>query len=310
MSSGANLRWIPPLHLAGAWQMAIDAWLLDRAVGLRNQAPGCGAMLRFYTWSRPTLSLGFHQQVLEPRWLALRRTGELALVRRPSGGRAVLHAEELTYSLIWPQAPFRRQEAYRCTCAWLQAGFASLGLPLLFGTDRAGISRASCFATSTAADLIEAGGGKRIGSAQLWRRGVLLQHGSILLRPDRALWQHVLGEDPPRLQPLALGPDQLIEVLRQAARQHLPIAASDWSSQPLTPQEWCAIAARRSRHRIDAAVPDRPSPSRTESGDYRSDGGLLNAGIGLRPAGQSPGGFTSPELSIDRATGARASPSG
>lgn len=250
MSSGANLRWIPPLHLAGAWQMAIDAWLLDRAVGLRSQASGCGAMLRFYTWSRPTLSLGFHQQLLEPRWLALRRTGELALVRRPSGGRAVLHAGELTYSLVWPQAPFRRQEAYRRTCAWLQAGFASLGLPLVFGTDPAGISRASCFASSTAADLVEAGGGKRIGSAQLWRRGVLLQHGSILLAPPPDLWRRCLGEEPPPLAPLACSREDLIRHLQGAAREHLPLASGAWRPQPLQAQEWSAIAARRGRHQL------------------------------------------------------------
>lgn len=235
--------------------MAIDEWLLDSAVAAASadasRAPS--AVLRFYTWSRPTLSLGFHQRRLQPQWLELARRGELALVRRPSGGRAVLHAAELTYALIWPQAPARRREAYRAACAWLQQGFADLGLPLQFGIEPADPHHPSCFATSTAADLVHHDGGKRIGSAQLWRRGVLLQHGSILIRPDGPLWRQVLQEEPPRLQPLSLSPEQLIEALQQAARRHLPIPAADWRLQPLSPAEWSAIAARRARYRSVAA---------------------------------------------------------
>lgn len=262
MSTAGGLRWIPPLRLSGCWQMAIDEWLLDRAVVASE--PGAHiACLRFYTWSRPTLSLGFHQRRLEPHWLELARAGALQLVRRPSGGRAVLHAEELTYALIWPQAPARRREAYRAACAWLQHGFAELDLPMCFGSQPADPQAPSCFASSSAADLVHTDGAKRIGSAQLWRRGVLLQHGSILLRPDQTLWRRLLAEDPPSLQPLDLGVEQLIDVLQEAARRHLPIAASDWSTQPLAPQEWSAIATRRSRYRIDpaATVPFSPGAS-------------------------------------------------
>lgn len=232
--------------------MAIDEWLLDGAVAAAASpgGPQPGASLRFYTWSRPTLSLGHHQRQLSPRWLALARRGELQLVRRPSGGRAVLHAAELTYALIWPQAPVRRREAYRAACAWLQQGFAELGLPLRFGAEPASVDHPSCFATSTAADLVHADGAKRIGSAQLWRRGVLLQHGSILLAPDPRLWRRVLAEPPPRLAPLGLSNDDLIAVLRQAARRHLPIAGADWTAQALSPQDWSAVAGRRARYLV------------------------------------------------------------
>lgn len=238
--------------------MAIDEWLLDRAVvsASATDLATPAAVLRFYTWARPTLSLGFHQRRLQPRWLELARRGDLQLVRRPSGGRAVLHAAELTYALVWPQAPARRREAYRAACTWLQQGFAELGLPLQFGGEPVDPHHPSCFATSTAADLVHADGGKRIGSAQLWRRGVLLQHGSILLRPDRALWRRVLAEDPPRLEPLDLSAEQLIGALKQAAQRFLPMASLDWSQQPLAPQEWSAIAARRARYRIDPAGAD------------------------------------------------------
>lgn len=233
--------------------MAIDEWLLDRAIAspaVPAAAP-TEAVLRFYTWSAPTLSLGFHQHLLQPRWIELARRGELQLVRRPSGGRAVLHAADLTYALVWPQAPARRREAYRAACAWLQRGFAELGLPLRFGAEPVDPRQPSCFAAGTAADLVHGGGGKRIGSAQLWRRGVLLQHGSIQLRPDAALWRRVLEEEAPRLEPLSLSLEELIGVLTASAQRHLPVAAADWTLQALSPREWTAIAARRHRYRID-----------------------------------------------------------
>lgn len=255
MTPGPGLRLIPPLQLRGTWQMAIDEWLLDRAVTLSRRGDGCGAVLRFYSWSRPTLSLGFHQRLLEPRWLALRRRGELDLVRRPSGGQAVLHAGELTYALIWPQAPARRREAYRQACAWLQQGFAELGLPLGSGTDSAAPRHASCFASSTAADLVEDSGGKRIGSAQLWRRGVLLQHGSILLEPQPDLWQQVLEEDPPRLRPLPCGQEGLMEHLLQAARGSLVPGRGAWRVEPLRGEEWSGIAGRLTRYRVEEQEP-------------------------------------------------------
>lgn len=245
MKEVGALRWIPPLQLSGCWQMAIDEWLLDR-VALGDPTP----VLRFYSWARPTLSLGFHQRALDPRWQQLASCGALQLVRRPSGGRAVLHADELTYALVWPQAPARRREAYQAACAWLQHGFSALGLPLRFGAQPADGRDASCFASSTAADLVHPDGGKRIGSAQLWRRGALLQHGSILLRPDARLWQRVLGEPPPPLQPLVCDPKDLIAALADSARRHLPIASGAWSTLPLAPSEWSAIAPRRSRYRL------------------------------------------------------------
>lgn len=274
MSDCDTLRWIAPLHLCGAWQMAIDEWLLEQALPRGTAAaPGspCGPVLRFYTWSRPTLSLGFHQRRLEPHWLELHRRGELDLVRRPSGGQAVLHDGELTYALVWPLAPARRKEAYRQACTWLQEGFASLGRPLRFGERPPDPRNPSCFAASTAADLVESNGGKRIGSAQLWRRGVLLQHGSILLAPDPGLWRQVLAEDPPELAPLAWSHKALIERLREAARKHLPLAMAGWRDGDLAPWEWSAIATRLARYRVDgmkdaAAEVSPPGPQGSRSG--------------------------------------------
>lgn len=208
-----GLHWLPPCTLSGPWQMAIDAWLLERI----SQGERGGPLLRFYFWSRPTLSLGRHQKTLEPNWLRLAAEGRLTLVRRPSGGAAVLHGGDLTYSLIWPDPPRRRREAYHLCCLWLQEAFAAMGQPLDFGDSPARLDQANCFASSTAADLMHANGQKRIGSAQLWKRGCLLQHGSVAIEPDGALWEAVFDSPAPCLPTLPWAGEQLMTHLLGAA---------------------------------------------------------------------------------------------
>ncbi len=242
----APARWIPPLRREGAWQMALDEWLLDQALA----SPATAApVLRFYTWSRPTLSLGFHQHRLPSHWPDVLAKGGLDLVRRPSGGRAVLHAGELTYALLWPHAPQRRSEAYAQACGWLQAAFAELGLPLAFGHQAASTERSSCFATSTIADLVHPGGAKRIGSAQLWRGGCLLQHGTIMAQPPPQLWLELFHQPPPALPPLPLGQADLVTHLRQAAERHWPaLAEATLQERPLDAAELAGIAQRQDRY--------------------------------------------------------------
>ena len=229
-------RWIPPLLADGSTQMAIDRWMLD------CQMAGTGsACLRLYRWSRPTLSLGRHQRQIEPHWLELRHRGVLDLVRRPSGGRAVLHAGEITYALACRPASSHRLTAYNQACLWLQEVFSSLGLPLQFGQLRArqASQRGNCFASGTAADLVHGDGSKRIGSAQLWQGPCLLQHGSVLLSPPMDLWQPVFDEPPPQLPDLPVDLQGLEALLLQAAQEHL--CGGSLLEQPLLEQEWQAI---------------------------------------------------------------------
>jgi lipoate-protein ligase A len=224
--------------------MAIDDWLLDEVVAGRS-----GPVLRLYRWARPTLSLGWHQRSLEPHWCSLGAQRGIDLVRRPSGGRAVLHAGCLTYALLWPDPPAgERSSLYQQACGWLRAAFAELGLPLRFGTAAVSHQRSSCFATSTAADLVHADGAKRIGSAQLWRRAQLLQHGSLMLEPPGDLWQEVFGQAPPDLPPLPLELEALESLLRRAAADHL--AGGPLVERPLAEAEWALIEARRGRYRV------------------------------------------------------------
>ncbi|MEB3170828.1 MAG: lipoate--protein ligase family protein [Synechococcaceae cyanobacterium] len=232
--------------------MSLDAALLAAAVAA---GPAALPTLRLYQWRRPTLSLGYHQRQLPPRWRPALERGAVELVRRPSGGRAVLHAGELTYALIWPQAPERRSEAYRLACQWLQAAFAVMGQPLSFGAQAASAERSSCFATSTAADLVHADGGKRIGSAQLWRSGCLLQHGSILLAPPSPLWRELFDHDPPPLAELPLAGAALMALLRRCAEHHwLALGGRALELRPLGPAERAAIRTGRQHYRVPAGA--------------------------------------------------------
>jgi lipoate-protein ligase A len=211
--------------------MAIDRWMLQQLLA------GGPPMLRLYRWSRPALSLGRHQQ----RWPAQWRDEPLELVRRPSGGRAVLHAGELTYALAFTPQTRDREAVYRHCCQWLQQALANAGEPLQFGqaSPAAAAQRSSCFATATAADLVTARGAKRIGSAQLWHGQALLQHGSLLLDPPAALWQRLFQADPPALAPLPWGREALEQQLREAAEEHL--CTEGLISEPLSPEEWAAV---------------------------------------------------------------------
>ncbi len=252
-------RWIPPLQADGAFQMALDEWLLERALA------GGPPVLRLYGWSRPALSLGFHQRHLDPPWRALAAAGRIELVRRPSGGRAVLHGpgQDLTYALVQRPAQSDRRRAYAEACRWLQLAFDELGQPLAFGAAAGRLplqrQRPSCFATATAADLVHASGAKRIGSAQLWRRGLLLQHGSLLIAPPAALWQQLFGEPPPPLPRLDDGPGALEALLRRCAEAAL--CGGPLREQPLSGAERRAVAARAARYRWPAPSGSSPPPA-------------------------------------------------
>lgn len=116
------------------------------------------------------------------------------LVRRPSGGRAVLHQGDLTYAVVTSGLPESRTQAYQTLCQFLIEGWRSLGVTLTYGQGGRGyIQNPSCFETATTADLVLPDGSKLIGSAQLRRKKSILQHGSMRLQPDAELFQQVFG---------------------------------------------------------------------------------------------------------------------
>jgi lipoate-protein ligase A len=179
----------------GAWNMAVDEALAE-AVDAGRSAP----VLRLYRWSPPALSLGFSQpyEAADAAFCAARGVD---VVRRPTGGREVLHHLELTYAVLAPLGadpfPHDLQAAYRAICRALVAGLATVGIPAeVAGEPEGGMIKPTqaipCFVGPAAGEVV-AGGRKLVGSAMRRVGDAILQHGSILEGWDGALQAGCLG---------------------------------------------------------------------------------------------------------------------
>ncbi len=180
----------------GATNMAIDE-AIARAVAAGLAPP----TLRLYAWAPPCLSLGRAQPLADVD-LEARRAAGFDLVRRPTGGKAILHADELTYSVIVPESEPRVAggiiESYRRLSKGLVCALEELGVPHVAISQRA--ERRSpdspvCFEEPSDYE-ITAGGRKLVGSAQMRARGAVLQHGAIPLDGDIARICLVLADHP------------------------------------------------------------------------------------------------------------------
>lgn len=234
-------RLIPYQVASGAQQMALDDWLLQ-VYFPQSQRP----VLRFYGWWPVAISLGYLQRHYPSHWHQLSWQGfPLEIVRRPSGGRAVLHQGTLTYSLVLPWSGGNRRQLYGQICQFLVVGWGRLGISLHSGSGgREYIHQASCFNTATSADLVTLDGSKVIGSAQRHQGGAVLQHGAMVLNGDRHLFEAVFGQLAPWQQGLNEGTpshslQEIIETLTWAASECLNI---DFQLQPLNSEEHIALA--------------------------------------------------------------------
>jgi len=168
----------------GTWQMAMDEAMMTYVQ--RTGRP----LLRLYRFAPRALSVGRGQSLEEVYLPGVRELGA-DLVRRPSGGRAVLHDEELTYALASPDSLFPKSvdESYRMIAGALIRFCRRLGVDASFAEAEpaGGELAANCFIHPSVHE-ITVGGKKAIGSAQVRRRGALLQHGALPLRLDYAAW--------------------------------------------------------------------------------------------------------------------------
>lgn len=168
----------------GVDNMALDEALLERARRTHE------FVLRVYSWSRPTLSLGRHQRARGVYQPALARRHGVDVVRRITGGRAVLHWREITYSVTGPIGANASLHAmYRRINALLLHALHALGVPAAQATPSARTpapASAPCFELPVTGELV-LDGRKLVGSAQLREDGALLQHGSLLVDDDQGL---------------------------------------------------------------------------------------------------------------------------
>jgi lipoate-protein ligase A len=221
--SGSPARWrllvSPPLD--GAANMALDEALLERA---RTSGE---TVLRVYAWRRPTLSLGRNQTALGAYDAERLRSSDVAVVRRPTGGRAILHDREVTYSVTAPVRPDLPRgglgESYARINRLLCDGLRRLGVP----AEVAGAGGraptpgvAPCFAEPVTGELV-LGGRKLAGSAQWREDGALLQHGSILVDGDQSAVSRLLRRPlppppPPATLREALGREPEVEEVAEA----------------------------------------------------------------------------------------------
>ncbi len=243
---------------AGAWNMALDEALAESVAG------GGAPVLRFYRWSPPCLSLGRNQPAAGLYDLEAVRTRGWDVVRRPTGGRAVLHHRELTYCAALPATLLGSpREAYTAINRALVAGLRRLGVDAAVQGDtgrRAPVpSLAPCFAEPVAGEVV-AGGRKLVGSAQRRLGEVILQHGSLPLEDDQGEVAALLR------QPAAEGdrPAALVPLLGRApAWEELTSALAEGWREALGAEVREGAAGARERERAAVLAERYASPAWT-----------------------------------------------
>lgn len=236
-----SLRWryLISAPLDGAANMALDEALLARAAETGE------SVLRIYGWSVATLSLGRNQPARRVYDLKRARQLGVRFVRRPTGGRALLHHREVTYSVTARTDSLGDLgESYGRINRLLIEGLCALGADVSVAT-AAGLAPPPtvlpCFERPVSGEIV-AQGRKLVGSAQWRDGGALLQHGSILLEDDQTLAADLLLEpcDPPpppatlsmlldRLPAVGEITDALLDALHQLEDDRAePLAMDGW----------------------------------------------------------------------------------
>jgi len=236
--SGVHWRLFIDSPASGAENMARDHALMERAAASGEW------MLRVYAWRAPTVSLGRNQTARGLYDLERIRARGIGVVRRPTGGRAILHDREITYSVTAPtEAAGDLHASYERINRLLVHALRGLGVDARIAapTSRAASpGLAPCFDEPAAGELT-VNGRKLAGSAQWRAGGALLQHGSILIADDQSLLnQLTITERPPIPTPATLGealgraPEfrEIAGALTEAVRQ-----LEDPAAEPFTADE-------------------------------------------------------------------------
>jgi lipoyl(octanoyl) transferase len=234
---------------------------LDEALLVRHEAGATPPTLRVYGWCQPTLSLGYAQNAQQEVDLAACRTQGVAVIRRPTGGRAVLHDQEVTYSVVMPitlaDGPYTITEHYRRIGMALAAALQALGLPVQLARPQVRTApphapaSPACFAALSRYELSVAGK-KMVGSAQKRAQRALLQHGSIPLWMDRQRLFQCLRVPPEHRAALVQAAYSTMGAVNEVAEQPVSLATLhaalrqgfgatfgvELVDMPISPEEW------------------------------------------------------------------------
>ena len=177
----------------GSLNMAIDS-LMAKWAWLEKKS-----FFRLYGWENPTVSLGRFQKENN-----LKIPKGVDFVRRPSGGRAVLHHMEITYCLAVPRessfGDLSVLEFHRLVHNVIKEALCEVGVPAELSDGRRG-NTAFCFDAASKYEVV-VDGMKIVGSAQFRTKGAIVEHGSIVLRQNRELLREIFGEDVPQVKGL------------------------------------------------------------------------------------------------------------
>jgi lipoyl(octanoyl) transferase len=178
--AGKRWRLIVDAECGAEWNMAVDCAILD-AVAMKLSPP----TVRLYRWDGPAVSIGRSQKLSTAVAVEACRTLGVPVIRRPTGGRAVLHGGDQTLSIVVPVAALGAKggsvvASYRLLSEGIIAGLGELGLDVRFALESPQPERSEdCFASRARVDLVTPGGGKLVGSAQRRSGGVILQQSSV-----------------------------------------------------------------------------------------------------------------------------------
>jgi lipoate-protein ligase A len=220
----------------GYTNMAMDEAIL---IGLRENRSL--PVLRIYKWDPPTISIGLFQSAADIDYDKCKDDG-IGIVRRPTGGRAVLHDEELTYSILFTAndyKPFRKKDIFIFVAGCLVNSLRLLGIECKIAEkSRGDLRTANCFAAPAQFEIETLGHGKLIGSAQVIKDGVALQHGAIpltgsykniskYLKCDSAFKKNISSLS--QAAAVKINEEDLLTALKNGFGQHIPLIEGELS---------------------------------------------------------------------------------
>ncbi|UCB46294.1 MAG: lipoate--protein ligase family protein [Spirochaetota bacterium] len=218
---------------------------MDEAILIGLQKGVSLPLLRIYKWNPPTITIGYFQKADDIDF-ERSKNDNIGIVRRLTGGRAVLHWKELTYSILFSQedfTPFTKKDIFEFIATCLVESLSVLGIESnIAEKTRGNLHSADCFASPAQFEIESTSQEKLIGSAQVIKEGAVLQHGSIPYAGSYENISKYLKSDTksPKsasfLSQIAgknIGEDKLLSALREGFGRHLPLRDGEFTKWEL-----------------------------------------------------------------------------